>query len=242
MQLIQSSIIFIKNKRSIIYFVIIFIFTLAALLLIEKYYKITEIEVKNNTKGIQIAGIPVFKNKSIIFTSEENISNAIVQSNAIIKNVQVTKVFPNKVILRLELYNPVVYLKAYEGYYLLSEEGVILSKYASQENKRIPIILYYQNFPFADHQAGTKLGAKDIEDSIFFLQLLKSFKISIISIDIAGFHMLGLYSDNKKYIFTAEKDRKIQQYNLEQAIERFKIDGKDYKSIDVRFDKPVIGL
>ena len=58
MQLIQSSIIFIKNKRSIIYFVIIFIFTLAALLLIEKYYKITEIEVKNNTKGKEKLVVP----------------------------------------------------------------------------------------------------------------------------------------------------------------------------------------
>ena len=53
--------------------------------------------------------------------------------------------------------------------------------------------------------------------------------------------MLGLYTiDNKQFLFSAEKDKEIQIYQVEEICKEFKIKGKEFQIIDVRFDKPVV--
>ena len=66
--------------------------------------------------------------------------------------------------------------------------------------------------------------------------------ITINSIDIDGFHMLGLYGSDIAYIFAVEKDRKLQAYQLEQVVKKLKLEGTEYTKIDFRFDKPILTL
>ena len=67
-------------------------------------------------------------------------------------------------------------------------------------------------------------------------------ELKINSIDISSLDMLGFNLDGKKLLFTTEKPVETQAYILEKVVGQFKIEGKDFKSLDLRFDKPVIVL
>jgi len=55
--------------------------------------------------------------------------------------------------------------------------------------------------------------------------------------------MLVFKLDNgKKIIFSVKKDREEQDYLLETIIRQFKIQGKEFQEIDLRFNKPVIAF
>ena len=62
-----------------------------------------------------------------------------------------------------------------------------------------------------------------------------------MAIDIKGQDVI-LFNliDNKKIIFSNNKDREAQEYQLELIIRQFKIEGKDFRKIDLRFNKPIV--
>ena len=54
--------------------------------------------------------------------------------------------------------------------------------------------------------------------------------------------MVAFNLDKKKIIFSLEKNRTIQAYQLETLIKQFQIEGKEFVSLDLRFDKPIIKI
>ena len=64
-----------------------------------------------------------------------------------------------------------------------------------------------------------------------------------MTIDIKGQDMLVFnLIDGKQIIFSNSKDKNTQNYQLELIIKQFKIEGKEFKKIDLRFDKPIISF
>ena len=73
-----------------------------------------------------------------------------------------------------------------------------------------------------------------------FLEKLQELRFKINSIDIAGFYMLGLYTNEKKFYFSSEKDRKKQVYLLESSVREMKIKGQEFITLDLRYENPVV--
>ena len=240
MQQTPSSIPFLKSSWQVIVGFLAFTIVLLALYYVDTTYRIKSVNVVNNNDTIPVAGIPQIQGHYLFLTTEKDIADIITRTNPSVKSVEIIKQFPDTVQLRLTRHKPVAYLKSTDGYLQLADEAIILSKSSELSKLLLPVITYYQSIPFAQFQSGQQLPAKDIRDSLFFLRKLQEMGIRINSIDIAGFHMLGLYTEEKKYYFTSEKARNIQLYHVEQAIKKFKIENPEYKTIDVRFDKPVI--
>ena len=46
----------------------------------------------------------------------------------------------------------------------------------------------------------------------------------------------------KEIIFRNKKEKELQDYQLEFIIRQFKIEGKEFKKIDLRFDRPIISF
>ncbi len=240
MQKIRSFLKSLKSNIPVVVGVLIFIIATATLLYLDSKYRVKYIQLQVPTAGIQIKGISSLQNQNLVFLSENVTQELILKNNPYVKTVALTKEYPDTVILTLSLNRPRAYLKVQDGYYLLTDKAYILEKSREIKSTKLPVITYYQNVPFATNQAGQQLMAKDIQDSLFFLNKLQSMKVSINSIDIAGFHMLGLYTENQKYFFSSEKDINTQKYQLEAAISEFNVSGKKIKSLDLRFDKPVV--
>lgn len=234
---------FLKNKTLFFIGLFVFILVLVGLYIVDQEFRVRHIIVEPaHKRNDDIRGIQPIKGEMIWLLDEEETAAFIQSRNAYIKQVQVIKKYPDTVRVKVSYYSPIAILQVPDGFFLLGDEAVILEKSRAQFSQSLPIITYYQNIPFSNYQAGQELNFKDIKDSLFYLQKLVGMKETINSIDIKGFHMLGLYTSEEEYIFSAEKEREQQAYQLEATVREFMISGRKIKSLDVRFDKPVVVL
>ncbi len=215
---------------------------LAGLYYGDSVLRVHNIILQGTKKGEEISGLKALEGERMWLLNEDEAASFIKIRNTYIKNITITKQYPNTLLTKVEYFKPLAILHTQEGYFLLSEEAVILEKSREEISKSLPVITYYQDIPFSLYQAGQQLNFKEIQDSIYFLQKLGSMRMPVISIDIQGFHMLGLYTSDEVFFFSSEKDRKQQEYQLEATIKEFGISGRKIKTLDVRFDKPVVRL
>ncbi|OGK37605.1 hypothetical protein A3F03_00080 [Candidatus Roizmanbacteria bacterium RIFCSPHIGHO2_12_FULL_41_11] len=188
----------------------------------------------------KLIGLDYINKQNLLWLDTKAMSRIIVTQNSWVLQAKVEKVYPNTIYLYVSITQPLAYLQSDDGYFLLSENGRIVDKLKNIAAK-LPVISYYQRFSYADISVGNYLSSKDLRDSLYFLDKINSLGFTINSIDIASFHMLGLYTiDNKQFLFSAEKDKEIQIYQVEEICKEFKIKGKEFQIIDVRFDKPVV--
>lgn len=243
MQRIQSLMPFLKSKLLFFFSIFVFILILGALYFVDQRFRIKQVNLEpTNRRNAEVRGVQTLRGELIWFIDEEETAKFIKDRNAYLKDVQVFKEYPDTLNFKVSYYSPLAVLHVPDGYFLLGDEAVILEKSRTPVSSSLPTITYYQNIPFSNYQAGQKLNFKDIQDSLFYLQKLAGLKETIISIDITGFHMLGLYTSEEEYIFSSEKEREQQAYQLEATIREFMINGRKIKSLDVRFDKPVVVL
>jgi len=134
-----------------------------------------------------------------------------------------------------------VIIKADNGFFLLSQSGKIIIK-TKENNSGLPIINYYQNLYYYQYQPGEIIDYQDILVCLSFLKKVEDLGLKVDTIDIAGVYMVAFNLDKKKIIFSLEKNRTIQAYQLETLIKQFQIEGKEFVSLDLRFDKPIIKI
>lgn len=240
MQKIRSLLKSLKPNIPFVVGVVIFIITTTGLIYLDSKYKIKYIKLNSATNSIQIKGISALQNENLVVLSTKDTEELIIKNNPYVKKVTVQKEYPDTLILNVTFNKPRAYLRVKDGFYLLTDNAYILEKNREVKKPKLPVITYYQNVPFAANQAGEQILAKDIQDSLFFLNKLQSMKVPINSIDIDGIHMLGLYTENQKFFFSSEKDIKKQEYQLAAAVSEFNVSGKKFQSLDLRFDKPVV--
>ncbi len=199
--------------------------------------KIKKIEVINS--GSNILGLDELKKTSLIFLNEKETVDFILKKNPLIKDVKIEKKFPSTLILKLTYDRTLAVLVVNNGYFNLSEQGKIISK-SRKMNDSLPKINFYQKLNFQFYNAGDSISFQDIKNGLFFMKSLNDLNLKVDNLDINGIDVLLFKLNDKKIIFSSVKDRELQIYQLEQIIKQFKIEGKSFKEIDLRFDKPVV--
>ena len=210
------------------------------------YFQIKTILVEGNIPGNQIKGLENLKGQSLYFLTDSYIADTLVKNNPNIRLVEIIKEFPNKLVLKLEHIKPAAQLKLNVGFAELSDEGKILKKLKpsqtrlKQKNVRLPIINFYQQFDYYQITTGNNLDYEEIVTTLFLLKKSRELDLKIESIDISGLTMIVFNLKDKKIIFTSQKTNEKQAFELEAIIKQFKIEAKDFKILDLRFDKPLI--
>lgn len=207
----------------------------------DTFFRVTEIEVRGLSQDMAIKGIGTYKNKNLFFLSGRDIEEKIRMENPYVKEVAVKRVFPHTLYISLTLASPIAVFNGGNGYFYLSEEGRILYKKRKMDES-FPMIRYYQKIDYYSKNSGDAISFKDVLCSLFFLKSSQDMGLKIDSIDIDGLHMIVLHLRDKNIFFTTEKDQGQQAYELEKIVHQFKIEGKEFKSIDMRFDRPIVVL
>ena len=150
------------------------------------------------------------------------------------------KIWPATLKVTVYFYEPIAALIVNKGLFNLSADGRILSKIKDDQSP-LPIINYYQKLNSNSFQTGDWINYKDIKQTLFFIDKLGQINLMPLTIDIKGQDMLIFNLDgDKKIVFSNQKEKELQYYQLELIIRQFKIEGKEFKKIDLRFNKPVI--
>lgn len=211
------------------------------LIFADRWFTISEIHIGDIDKQVPVFGTQNILHKNIFFITVSQIESILLAANAHIKHITVEKEYPHSIKLLIQTHTPFAYFKANNGYFVVSDNGTVITK-TRKTQEMLPIITYYQIFDYVSLNVGNNLSYKDIQAALGFLKKAQNLGISVDSVDINGLYLIRLNSGNKKLIFTAEKSREIQEYQFETIIHQFAIEGKNYKTLDVRFDKPLIEL
>lgn len=230
---------FLNKIKFLLLFILICIFFFTALFFVNQIFRIKKIELISEKKFILVNKNDLF-DRSLVFINKDKISEEIVQKNFLVKKADVKITLPSTLNVTVNFYEPLASLIVNKGYFDLSSDGRILSK-KNDDKPLLPNINYYQKLNSASFQTGSWIDYKDIKQTLFFIEKLKQINRLPLTIDIKGQDMLVFNLDNdKKIIFSVEKDKNIQDYQLELIIKQFNIEGKDFKKIDLRFEKPII--
>jgi len=223
-------------------FLIVFALTIVLAYRIDHSFRVQEMNVLGESKDFPFKGKNQYKGQHIWNINTTDVKMYFVNANPYYRIVSIEKQYPSTIQVEVSRLIPSAYLTVGEGYFLLSAEGIVLEKVREVGKKAIPVITFYQNVPYNSFQRGDEIGFKEVEDSLYFLGLIQNARLKVNSIDIEGFHMLGLYTDNGTFLFSSEKDRELQKYQFEQSLKNLSLEGITFETLDLRFDKPIIRL
>lgn len=221
----------------------IFLISVVVFLVLLGIYTITRIQNILLNGGMvdktALRGLSIIYQKNLFFISSEELEKTLLKENPQLQSVSVQKLFPNSVVLTTEPEPIVAALEMNEGYALLSSEGKIIKK-SKQIKEGFPLIRYYQKLNYAAYSSGDTIQHLDLLSALHFILEVRDVGLKADTVDINGIDMLLFSIGAKTIVFTTQKNKEIQDYELDQIIRQFKIEGKDFKSLDLRFEKPII--
>ena len=233
------STLFLAKLKSVVFFLLVVGLVFASAVSLNILFKVKRVEVTGILKDQKILGLTAYEGDNLILLSDREVSRDLKQKNPSVKGVVIEKRYPSTLKIRISLYRPSVELAVNVGYFILAEDGRILGKSKALKGSQ-PLLNYYQKLNYFSYGAGNFIEFKDIQDAIYFVKVLENIGYKVDDVDINNRDILLCNIGEKEVIFTSEKDRALQQYEVSQILKQFKIEGKDFRSIDLRFEKPVV--
>lgn len=230
---------FSKKIKKVLFTILLCLIFFISLFLIDNFFSIKNVQIVSDRK-FSLANKEELVNKNLLLLNQEQISKKIIKENYLLKTAVVEKVFPNNLKITVSFYEPCVSLVVNNGYFNLSCDGRILMK-SKNILQYLPVINYYQKLNSGSFQTGDWIDFEDIKKTFYFINKLKEINLNLLTVDIKGQDMLVFnLIDDKQIVFSDNKEMELQDYQLELIIKQFKIEGKNFKKIDLRFEKPVI--
>lgn len=222
---------------------------LAAALAVGMIYLYRTYEVKKVVVEVaegqttNLVGLSDLRGDSMLLINEKNLEKGLQNQNPTLQSITVARDFPSTLKIRVTVRKALAALQVSDnGVFVLDGSGVILLRQQKYTGP-LPQIKYYQLFPYKQYQVGDVLDFKDLVTALYFVDALNGFGYISKRIDIDGLYMIRLLViGDKTFFVTSEKDREVQMFQLKELLRQFKIQGKDFKTMDLRFDKPVITI
>ena len=223
------------------YLLIIFIAiaVFIALIYFFSYFKLRHILIEGEITNHKIFGLENLKGVNLIFLTQESVTNIIYKNNPAIEIEEITKVYPDKLFLKLNFSIPLAQLKLNSGFAQLSENGRVFKKIKALD-KKLPVINFYQQFDYFQISVGDVFNYEELNTVLFLLKKCRDLDLLVESIDISGLSMIVFNLKEKKILFTTEKKAEKQAEELETLLRQFKIKAQDFQSVDLRFAKPIV--
>ncbi len=186
-----------------------------------------------------VQGTDSIRNENVYLLDAARVRKTIIAQNPEIRSVTIIKRFPNTIVLNITTYAPFAQMQTNAGYLLLSDDGRVLAKTTSGRY-HVPLINYYQKIDNYSVTSGDWIRYDDVQKALHFLKAMNGLGLNVDTIDINGDNMILCSLGKKRIVFSTEITTSIQDYELEKVIEQLKIEGKEFTSLDLRFDKPVV--
>jgi cell division septal protein FtsQ len=202
-------------------------------------FQIKKIETDNKLKHVANFSETTKKylGKGYFSLGLEQMEEEIKNSNRYIKSVSAEKIFPNKIFLEIEEYEPMTYMEYKESCYIFSQEGLVLDENAEYEQ------CFLEN--------GIKLETSQnilAEDRLIFdteiyeiVKVLEEFGWDIKTISFDK-NVLEISDGEKSVTIEVNQEYETQLSKLYLVLEKVNMEGLEYKSLDLRFERPVMEL
>lgn len=203
-----------------------------------RFFSVSRIELSGSD---HMNGIDALSKKNIFFISIPETEKNLYKNNPDIQSVKVIKIYPQTLHITVQKAIPVAQLAVANGFFMLTKDNRIIAK-RRDKIPHVPILSYYQKLHFHEYETGELLTKKDILLSVFFIHRFMQTGIVVNHVDIASLNMIVLFADDKKYLFTVDKEKDEQFDAFDRIYQHMKVEGVEYNSLDMRFEKPIIKI
>ena len=182
-------------------------------------------------------------NENIFLFGSLELSKKTKEANPEIEKLEITKLLPGTLRIKIIKRRPAVYLTSNKKEYFLSDANGVIFQGPLTENdffKNLPLII------FAPESLKLELGLdlknyESFKKALHLQETLKGFFINFLEIKIENEGDLTLSLNNGiTATFSAKKNLKRQVASLQLILKQSKIEEKFIYEIDLRFEKPVI--
>lgn len=238
-----------KHSKVFSYILILLLasFVFFCLYYLNYFFQVKTILLIQDRSNKTLRGLEGIKGTNILFINLKSVEKTLTLNNPEIQIEKIEKIFPDKLIIRLIELEPVASLKLNQGYAILDSGARVLKK--SKNPTNLPSINFYQKFDYLQVTPGVTLDYKELLTALSLLKICQELNLTVDSIDISGLSMIVFnlqdrrtQAQTKKILFTSEKDIQKQSFELETIIRQFKVEAKEFKQLDLRFDKPVVNF
>lgn len=179
-----------------------------------------------------------FLGKSI-FIRKKEMADMIYANFPMVKEALLEIKSPSEIVVKIKQREPFSYIKTdlQEEYYILDFEGVVLGVSDSFKGD-MPLIKYTEGMVFS----GKKLSEGKISSALTFLKELKELGIVVSSCVIDDKIVITSKSPVIEVVIPVilegmEREKAIL---LQKIIQKYSIEGREIKRIDMRFSNPII--
>ncbi len=173
--------------------------------------------------------------QNLLFLDEAKIVRELKRQSPLIKNVKLTKKYPDNLEVELTFREPVATIEKVDKVFLLDSEGMILPAELNLNHKPLPRVTCAVRVP----SVGQILTQPDV---LHGLQLISQF--SVIEIELAELkcdkNQSELVTNVTRIIFLPETNVHQLTDSLQFLFKQFRIEGTYPKVVDLRFSKPVL--
>jgi len=210
------------------------------------FYLVTVFRVR----VIEVYGIPqketativsFLKGQSTLFLKQKDIQDQLTLRIPALDGFSMDLFYPDRVVIHARLDSPVIYVVSDEGYFSVSENGVILEKTRATTIPS-PQVYLYQVVHHNAYQAGQRIGYLVIAKAITFVQLLRSEGYLAERVDIDSVDMIACNVKGIRIIFSQSKDIALQTHEFQLIAKQMRVGALRVAKLDLRFDKPVVEL
>lgn len=192
----------------------------------------TDFDINNNQKLTQILNNT--KGQNILLLNEQNLVNQIKKTDIKINNVQITKQLLGKVVINIIKKQPLAAVTSGSRYLLIDQNGLFYDE--TQPVSNLPIINFAAGLQ--NIKVGSRIEGRDKEALEILASLVGKEQVTTVSVEQEKIQVELGSKTNVLFPIIDNITSKISA--LQTILARFRIEGKTTKTIDLRFEKPVI--
>lgn len=209
-----------------------------------EYFKVKNIDVQDNThyKDEEVSSlVPEVVGTNIFEINKKEVEETITRELNWVKEAELSKVFPDKVVIKLIERKPGLKIVNKGEYFLIDNEGVVLDEINEGEQDSYKDLILIKNAVNYDVNVGEKIAKKNILSCVdiykaFDSQLKSIIREARLEDNISG-DIVFETNDGKEIIFGDSSDIVKKVEILKQLLK----EETDYTIIDLRSpDSPVM--
>lgn len=201
--------------------------------------------------AIEISILDKFEERKLPFLSISEVTKLVDKSSPYIRYSSVEKIFPDTLKVQITERIPFIIVESAGKCSILDPEGVVVEQYivgsedtsvsdcnALNETKSLPILT--SDDVKAEFKLSEKSSFYDIEKILLVVRALESrdYEVNSIRLEL-GVYTLGLEGD-RQVVFSNKQDTEIQVKRLLLVLEQLDIDDLEFKTLDIRYERPVL--
>jgi cell division septal protein FtsQ len=202
-------------------------------------FKIKEIELENELEYVgNITKVTnQYLGKGYFSLNLEQLEGDIQSYDNYVKEVKAEKIFPNSINILIQEYEPQYYFENKEVCYIISQEGLLLEENAEYEECSLEggILIQAQDTILAE---GKLIFDLELYKAV---KILKEFGWEISKVEFQK-NVMHIFDNEKSITIEVNQEYEDQLSKLYLVLEKANIEGIEYKSVDLRYQRPVMEI